>query len=110
MISKISPCISIYYCFYLYRWWKELDVHSTLPYARERIEESCFWAMGAYFEPQYSAARNILTKLVIIITCIDDTYDAYGTIDELELFTKAIQRLVSTSSLSLSLKLNIRDF
>jgi hypothetical protein len=110
MISKISPCISIYYCFYLYRWWKELDVHSTLPYARERIEESCFWDMGAYFEPQYSAARNILTKLVIIITCIDDTYDAYGTIDELELFTKAIQRLVSTSSLSLSLKLNIRDF
>ncbi|XP_045827315.1 probable terpene synthase 2 isoform X2 [Trifolium pratense] len=74
------------------KWWKELDVPSKLPYARERIEESCFWAMGAYFEPRYSAARSILTKLVIIITCIDDTYDAYGKIDELELFTKAIER------------------
>jgi (-)-germacrene D synthase len=67
-------------------------VHSKLPYARDRIVESCFWALGAYFEPKYSVARSILTKLVIIITCIDDTYDAYGTTDELELFTKAIER------------------
>jgi hypothetical protein len=37
-------------------------------------------------------ARKFMTKLVVIITMIDDTYDAYGTIDELELFTKAIER------------------
>ncbi|KAK2431889.1 putative terpene synthase [Trifolium repens] len=73
------------------KWWKDLDVHSKLPYARDRIVESCFWALGAYFEPKYSVARSILTKLLIIITCIDDTFDAYGTIDELELFTKAIE-------------------
>ena len=38
-----------------------------------------------------------MTKLIVILTIIDDTYDAYGTIDELELFTKAIERFVSIS-------------
>ncbi|KAL5101211.1 hypothetical protein RYX36_005538 [Vicia faba] len=33
-----------------------------------------------------------MMKLITAMTIIDDTYDAYGTIDELELFTKAIER------------------
>lgn len=69
---------------------------SKLPFARDRIVESCFWALGVYFEPQYSYARKFLAKLIIIITVVDDAYDAYGTIDELELFTKAIEMLVIT--------------
>jgi len=83
--------------FNLYRWWKELDVPNKLPFARDRIAESCFWALGIYFGSQYSTARKIMTKLIVILTIIDDTYDAYGTIDELELFTKAIERFVSIS-------------
>ncbi|RHN65690.1 putative lyase [Medicago truncatula] len=74
------------------KWWKELDVRSKLPYARDRIAESCFWALGVYYEPQYSTARKVMTKLFVIITVIDDTYDAFGRIDELELFTKALER------------------
>jgi len=38
-----------------------------------------------------------MTKLFIIITVIDDTYDAFGRIDELELFTKALERSINTS-------------
>lgn len=68
---------------------------SKLPFARDRIVESCFWALSVYFEPQYSTARKIITKLIAIATVIDDTYDAFGTIDELEIFTKAIERFVS---------------
>ncbi|XP_045827317.1 probable terpene synthase 2 [Trifolium pratense] len=74
------------------KWWKALDVPGKLPFARHRIVESCFWGLGVYFEPKFSMARKFMTKLVVIITMIDDTYDAYGTIDELELFTKAIER------------------
>jgi len=34
----------------------------------------------------------MLTKVIAILSIIDDTYDSYGTIDELELFTEAIER------------------
>ncbi|KAM6581689.1 hypothetical protein CsatA_005463 [Cannabis sativa] len=37
-------------------------------------------------------ARKLLTKVIALTSITDDTYDAYGTIDELELLTKAIQR------------------
>ncbi|RHN57914.1 putative lyase [Medicago truncatula] len=74
------------------KWWKELDLHGKLPFARDRIAESCFWALGIYFEPQYSTGRKIMSKLIAILAVVDDTYDAYGTIGELELFTKAIER------------------
>ncbi|CAJ2652664.1 (-)-germacrene D synthase-like [Trifolium pratense] len=76
----------------LCKWWKELDVPNKLPYARDRIVECCFWGLGIFFEPQYSQARKMVSKLFVIATLTDDTYDAYGTIDELELFTMAIER------------------
>jgi len=44
-----------------------------------------------YFEPQY--CRWITTKLITLASIIDDMYDAYGTIEELELFTNAVERL-----------------
>ncbi|KAL2466529.1 Alpha-humulene/(-)-(E)-beta-caryophyllene synthase [Abeliophyllum distichum] len=74
------------------RWWKELDLVTILPYARDRVVECYFWAMGVYHEPQYSVARIILTKTIAMTSIIDDTYDAYGTVEELEVFTEAIQR------------------
>ncbi|RYQ94596.1 hypothetical protein HN51_045603 [Arachis hypogaea] len=74
------------------KWWKKLDVAANFPYARDRIVECCNWVLAVYFEPQYSQARKILTKLLALTSIIDDTYDAYGTIDELKLFTEAIER------------------
>ncbi|MCE3215658.1 hypothetical protein HAX54_003130 [Datura stramonium] len=74
------------------RWWKDLDFVTTLPYARDRVVECYFWALGAYFEPQYSQARVMLAKTVAMISIVDDTYDAYGTIEELATYTDVIQR------------------
>ncbi|RVW31534.1 Valencene synthase [Vitis vinifera] len=45
------------------RWWKDLDFSS-----------------------------RIQTKILALITIIDDMFDAYGTLEELELFTEAIGR------------------
>ncbi|XP_047955248.1 germacrene A synthase-like [Salvia hispanica] len=74
------------------RWWRELGLISKLSYARDRIVECFYWALGMYHEPQYSRARIFLTKTIAMTSLLDDTYDAYGTIDELKVFTEAIQR------------------
>ena len=55
--------------------------------------EGYFWILGAYFEPHYSFPREILTKTLAMTSIMDDIYDLYGTFDELELFTNAIERL-----------------
>ncbi|CAH8353929.1 unnamed protein product [Eruca vesicaria subsp. sativa] len=77
----------------LNKWWKEIDLASKLPYTfRDRIAEFCFGVMGIYFEPRYSLARVICTKISMIMTVVDDTYDAYGTLPEVTSFTDALQR------------------
>ncbi|KAI7730777.1 hypothetical protein M8C21_020882, partial [Ambrosia artemisiifolia] len=72
------------------RWWKKL-VPTSLPYVRDRLVESYFWALCVYFEPKYSRARIFLTKVFAMTTILDDTYDAYGTYEELKIFTEAIE-------------------
>nr|DAD38062.1 TPA_asm: hypothetical protein HUJ06_008703 [Nelumbo nucifera] len=74
------------------RWWKDLDLASKIPYARNRVVECYFCIMGVYPEPQYSFGRTILTKVTAMTSILDDTYDAYGTFEELQLFTDAIER------------------
>ncbi|XP_019167986.1 PREDICTED: vetispiradiene synthase 3-like [Ipomoea nil] len=76
----------------LMRWWKELDFVTTLPYARDRAVESYFWALGVLFEPEYSNARLMIAKSVAMIAVIDDTFDSFGTPNELEIYTDAIQK------------------
>ncbi|KAL3323727.1 hypothetical protein AABB24_038069 [Solanum stoloniferum] len=73
-------------------WWKDLDFVTTLPYARDRVVECYFWTLGVYFEPQYSQARVMLAKTIAIISIVDDTFDSYGIVKELNTYTDAIQR------------------
>ncbi|XP_057731487.1 probable terpene synthase 2 [Arachis stenosperma] len=74
------------------KWWRELDFATKVPYARDRAVEGFFWPFATNSEPKYSTARQMITKLAICISLVDDTFDVYGTVEELELFTKAIQR------------------
>ncbi|TMW98623.1 hypothetical protein EJD97_003794 [Solanum chilense] len=73
------------------RWWKDSEIAQALPFARDRVVELYFWSLGVYFEPQYSVARKILTKVLCFCSIMDDTYDTYGTLDELTLLTTAIE-------------------
>nr|QWB49538.1 terpene synthase 4 [Aquilaria sinensis] len=73
------------------RWWKEMDVKRKFPFARHRIVECYFWILGIYFEPQYAQGREITTKAIALTSILDDIYDAYGTPEELDLLTTAIQ-------------------
>ncbi|KAM3377904.1 hypothetical protein P3S68_010317 [Capsicum galapagoense] len=74
------------------RWWKDLDFVTTLPYARDRTVECYFWTVGVYAEPQYSQARVMLAKTIAMISIVDDTFDAYGIVKELDVYRDAIQR------------------
>ncbi|KAK1386307.1 Germacrene D synthase [Heracleum sosnowskyi] len=74
------------------RWWKDLDFVNKLPFARDRIVECYFWILGVYFEPRYTKARTFLTKVISLTSTVDDMYDVYGTAEELQQFTDAIQK------------------
>ena len=63
------------------------------------MAESYFWPLAMSYEPKYSTARKIVGKLVACVCLLDDTYDAYGTIEELELFTEAMQRLIRVQNI-----------
>ncbi|KAI3513625.1 hypothetical protein L1887_20961 [Cichorium endivia] len=80
----------------LSKWWKAYDVVNNLPYARNRLVECYFWAQGVYFEPKYSRSRFFLAKVLAVLTILDDTYDAYGTYEELVILTEAFERWTIT--------------
>ncbi|KAF5764308.1 putative alpha-isocomene synthase [Helianthus annuus] len=81
----------------IYKWWKGFDVPTNIPYARNRLVECYFWSSCVYIEPRYSESRMFLAKVLSMETLLDDTYDAYGTLKELEIFTEAIKRWSITS-------------
>ncbi|TQD71980.1 hypothetical protein C1H46_042487 [Malus baccata] len=74
------------------RWWRALDFERKLPFSKDRMVELYFWIVGVYFEPQYSVGRKIMTKASVLLTILDDIYDAFGTFEELVVFTEAIDR------------------
>ncbi|KAK4255400.1 hypothetical protein QN277_008404 [Acacia crassicarpa] len=74
------------------RWWKAMGLASKLSFSRDRLMECFFWAVGIASEPQQSEFRKALTKIACFVTTIDDVYDVYGSLDELELFTTAVER------------------
>jgi len=56
--------------------------------------ECHFWSIAMYYEPRYSYARMLLVKVLLVISILDDTYDAYATFDESELLTAAFERYI----------------
>ncbi|KAJ0433272.1 putative beta-farnesene synthase [Helianthus annuus] len=74
------------------KWWKDLDLKNKLPHVRDRLVEVYFWILGIYFEPRHSRTRMFLLKTCIWLVVLDDTFDNYGTHEELKIFTNAVQR------------------
>ncbi|ERN12758.1 hypothetical protein AMTR_s00043p00175880, partial [Amborella trichopoda] len=74
------------------RLWRELDMEKELAFARDQIHHWFMWPVAIVPEPQYSKCRVDMTKAISFIYLIDDIYDVYGSMDELELFTQAITR------------------
>ncbi|CAI0440885.1 unnamed protein product, partial [Linum tenue] len=74
------------------RWWRDTGLQEKLLYARDRIVELYFWATGSHYEPHKVVSRIAAAKFAKMVSLVDDTYDAYGTPEELQLFTEAFKR------------------
>ncbi|KAJ0984441.1 hypothetical protein J5N97_002797 [Dioscorea zingiberensis] len=72
--------------------WRELGLAKKLPFARDRPLECFLWTVGLFPEPNFSECRIEVAKAVAILLVLDDVYDSYGCLDELILFTDAVQR------------------
>ncbi|CAH2061278.1 unnamed protein product [Thlaspi arvense] len=76
---------------YVSSWWRETGLGHQLHFARDRIVENYFWTIGQIQEPQFGNVRRTMTKVNALLTTIDDIYDIYGTLEELQLFTVAFE-------------------
>ncbi|KAL7160546.1 hypothetical protein ABFS83_01G103400 [Erythranthe nasuta] len=76
---------------YVSSWWEKTSIAKILPFARERVVENYLWTTGM-FDPQYGYSRIMATKVIALITVIDDVFDVYGTLEELQIFNEVIQR------------------
>ncbi|XP_022000739.2 R-linalool synthase QH1, chloroplastic [Helianthus annuus] len=74
------------------RWWKSTRWDKKLTFARDRLVESFLWTVGYSYLPQFSLGRRNVTKVIAMVTAIDDIYDVYGTPNELEQFTDVVSR------------------
>ncbi|KAK9155925.1 hypothetical protein Sjap_003405 [Stephania japonica] len=74
------------------RWWRNLGVAAKLSFARDRLVESFLWSVGIGYEPEYELCREWLTKVMNFVLIIDDIYDVYGSLEELEIFTYTVER------------------
>ncbi|CAI0441079.1 unnamed protein product [Linum tenue] len=89
--NKLQKCHQRELC-EITEWWGGLQVPTRFRYARDRVVECYYWIYAVYFEPRYRSARIILTKIISMLSLLDDTYDNFGTYDEVEILTTVIQR------------------
>ncbi|KAK8358660.1 hypothetical protein V6Z11_A04G037300 [Gossypium hirsutum] len=75
-----------------HKWWKELGLGERLGFARDRLMSNFLWSAGMIITPQDRKIRRNQTKLNSLLICMDDLYDVYVTLDELELFTDVVKR------------------
>ncbi|KAL5999792.1 Trehalose-6-P synthase/phosphatase complex subunit [Asimina triloba] len=73
-------------------WWESVDLSRRMAFFRDRLMESFLGSVDVTPEPSFSACRMGATKIILLVTILDDIYDIYGSLDELELLTNAIER------------------
>ncbi|KAD5508573.1 hypothetical protein E3N88_16276 [Mikania micrantha] len=70
------------------RWWKN-TCWNKFSFARDRLVENFMWSVSKNYLPGFKG-RVDMTKVNAMITTLDDVYDVYGTLQELEQFTNIV--------------------
>lgn len=74
------------------RWWNELGLAQELKLVRDQPLKWYMSTTALLTDPSFSEERIELAKPISLIYIIDDIFDLYGTLDELTLFTEAVNR------------------
>lgn len=77
---------------YLTNWSDDFYGYVGINYVRDRLAESYFGACAIYHEKDFALSRIFFTKVMALMTIIDDTYDTHATIEEIRQLNAAIQR------------------
>ncbi|KAG6469938.1 (3S,6E)-nerolidol synthase 1-like isoform X1 [Zingiber officinale] len=83
------------------RWWKESGLDQELVFARVQPLKWFIWPMTCLPNPKFSEYRIVLSKVIAFVYLLDDIFDVEGSLDELYLFTQAIERWDHSSMNSL---------
>ncbi|KAJ1434837.1 Terpenoid cyclases/protein prenyltransferase alpha-alpha toroid [Sesbania bispinosa] len=76
----------------VYKWWKDLGIAKEVQFARYQPLKWYMWPMACFTDARFSDQRIELTKPISLIYIIDDIFDVHGTLDQLTLFTNAVNR------------------
>ncbi|KAK2635506.1 hypothetical protein Ddye_030298 [Dipteronia dyeriana] len=74
------------------RWWENLWLVGKLNFARDRVIESFMTGLGFVYDPKQSSYRKWIAKATALVIVMDDIYDVYGSLEELQHFTNAVDR------------------
>ncbi|KAL0305867.1 UNVERIFIED_CONTAM: Tricyclene synthase 0e23, chloroplastic [Sesamum radiatum] len=74
-------------------WWNELGLSKNLKLVRNQLPKWYTWSMSVLIDDfSLSLQRVELTKSTAFIYLIDDIFDVVGTLDELTIFTEAVNK------------------
>ncbi|KAK6119396.1 hypothetical protein DH2020_046858 [Rehmannia glutinosa] len=74
------------------KWWKGLGISKQLKSSRDQPLKWHMWSMATLCDPRWSKHRTLLTKPISLVYAVDDIFDLYGTLEQLTLFTEAINQ------------------
>ncbi|WJX37708.1 hypothetical protein P8452_25447 [Trifolium repens] len=83
------------------KWWKDLGLIKDVKFQGYQPVKWYMWPMACFTDPSFSNQRVELTKPISLIYVIDDIFDLHGTLDQLTLFTQAVNRWEITGTTNL---------
>ncbi|XP_042518572.1 (3S,6E)-nerolidol synthase 1-like [Macadamia integrifolia] len=92
----------------IFKWWRKLGLSQELNFARNQPLKCYMWPMMVLPDPKFSELRIKMTKIISRVYLIDDIFDVQGTLDELVLFTKAINRWAAIEGLPNYMKMSFK--
>ncbi|KAG9454293.1 hypothetical protein H6P81_007197 [Aristolochia fimbriata] len=74
------------------KWWSDMGLSKELAFARNQPLKWFVWTLALGSEARFSNYRVELSKPIAFVYVIDDIFDTYASLQELILFTEAVNR------------------